>query len=191
MKGGSGWVRAMIRCCIARVSNGGATGFPRHLARHYVSALAEDPGRHGLGGFGERGVVPVQAWEAGGGERGSGLSDNLVEALLVDREGKLWVGTHGGLNRLRPKNLSVISYNEGLGNGAVQGLAEVSAGGDLGEQIKRGPLSLGSWRYFRPLSVAGFVAGGWTGGGAADGKGRQLLDGRRARVAAIQGCAQC
>lgn len=58
----------------------------------------------------------------------SGLSDNLVEALLVDREGKLWVGTHGGLNRICPRNLSVLSHSEGLAYGAVQGLAEVKPG---------------------------------------------------------------
>jgi signal transduction histidine kinase/streptogramin lyase len=58
----------------------------------------------------------------------SGLSDNLVETLLMDREGKLWVGTHGGLNRISPRNLSVLSHNEGLAYGSVQGLAEVQSG---------------------------------------------------------------
>jgi ligand-binding sensor domain-containing protein len=78
----------------------------------------------------------------------SGLSDNLVEALLVDREGKLWVGTHGGLNRLRPKNLSVISYNEGLGHGRGAGLAEVAPGMIWAGKSSEG-LYLWDGRYFR------------------------------------------
>ena len=88
----------------------------------------------------------------------SGLSDNLVEALLVDREGKLWVGTHGGLNRVRPKNLSVISYNEGLGNGAAQGLAEVAPGVIWAGKSSEG-LYLWDGRYFRPLPAAGLSPG--------------------------------
>ncbi len=164
--------------------------FPRHRARHYVSALAEDSEgtvwagsvSEGLFQFKHGKLVPVNA--------SSGLSDNLVEALLVDREGKLWVGTHEGLNRLRPKNLSVISYNEGLGRGAVQGLAEVSPGVVWASKSSEG-LYLWDGRYFRPLPAAGVVAGGWPGGSAANGPGRQLLDGRGARVAAIHGPARC
>ena len=127
--------------------------FPRHLARHYVSALAEDPDgtvwagsvSEGLFQFKHGKLMPVNA--------SSGLSDNLVEALLVDREGKLWVGTHEGLNRLRPKNLSVISYNEGLGKGAVQGLAEVSPGVIWASKSTEG-LYVWDGRYFRALPAA-------------------------------------
>jgi signal transduction histidine kinase/streptogramin lyase len=129
--------------------------FPRHRARHYVSALAEDPDgtvwagsvSEGLFQFKHGKLVPVNA--------SSGLSDNLVEALLVDREGKLWVGTHEGLNRLRPKDLSVISYNQGLGKGAVQGLAEVSPGVIWASKSSEG-LDLWDGRYFRPLPAAGW-----------------------------------
>lgn len=131
---------------------------PRHLARHYICALAEDPDgtvwagsvSEGLFQFKHGKLVPVNA--------SSGLSDNLIEALLVDREGKLWVGTHGGLNRLRQKTLSVISFNEGLGNGAVQGLAEVAPGIVWASKASEG-LYVWDGRYFRSLPMAGLSPG--------------------------------
>jgi len=103
-------------------------GIPRHLATHYISALAEEPdGTVWAGSVGE-GLFQFKAGKLLAINASSGLSDTLVEALLVDREGKLWVGTHGGLNRICPRKLSVLSQNEGLGYGAVQGLAEVRPG---------------------------------------------------------------
>jgi ligand-binding sensor domain-containing protein/signal transduction histidine kinase len=103
-------------------------GIPRHLATHYISALAEEPdGTVWAGSVGE-GLFQFKAGKLVAINASSGLSDNLVEALLMDREGKLWVGTHGGLNRIYSKNLSVLGHNEGLGYGAVQGLAEVLPG---------------------------------------------------------------
>jgi signal transduction histidine kinase/ligand-binding sensor domain-containing protein len=101
---------------------------PRHLARPYVSALVEEAdgticaGSVSEGLFQFRGGKPIPV------KASSGLSDNLVQSLLVDHEGSLWVGTGAGLNRLRHKNLSILAQNEGLGYGAVQGLAEVVPG---------------------------------------------------------------
>jgi ligand-binding sensor domain-containing protein/signal transduction histidine kinase len=132
--------------------------FPRHLARHYVSTLVEDPDGTVWAGSVSEGLFQFKHGKLVAVNASSGLSDNLVEALLVDREGKLWVGTHGGLNRLRPKNLSVISYNEGLGNGAVQGLAEVSPGVIWASKSSEG-LYLWDGRYFRSLSAAGLLPG--------------------------------
>ena len=103
-------------------------GMPRHLATHYISALAEEPdGTVWAGSVGE-GLFQFKAGKLVAINASSGLSDNLVEALLMDREGKLWVGTHGGLNRSVSRNLSVLSHNEGLGYGSVEGLAEVQPG---------------------------------------------------------------
>ncbi len=103
-------------------------GIPRHLATHYISALAEGPeGTVWAGSVGE-GLFEFRAGKLVVVNAGSGLSDNLIETLLVDREGKLWVGTHGGLNRICPKKVSVLSHNDGLDYGAVQGLAEISPG---------------------------------------------------------------
>jgi ligand-binding sensor domain-containing protein/signal transduction histidine kinase len=131
---------------------------PRHQNRHYVSALAEDPDGTVWAGSVSEGLFEFKHGKLVAVNASSGLSDNLVEALLVDREGKLWVGTHGGLNRLRPKNLSVISYNEGLGNGAVQGLAEVSPGVIWAGKSSEG-LFLWDGRYFRSLPAAGLAPG--------------------------------
>ena len=103
-------------------------GIPRHLATHYISALAEEPdGTVWAGSVGD-GLFQFKFGKLVAINASSGLSDNLVETLLMDREGKLWVGTHGGLNRISPRNLSVLSHNEGLDYGAVQGLAEVQPG---------------------------------------------------------------
>lgn len=103
-------------------------GIPRHLATHYISALAEESdGTVWAGSVGE-GLFQFKGGKLVAINASSGLSDNLVEALLVDRENKLWVGSHGGLNRIYTKNLSTLSHNEGLGYGAVQGLVEVQPG---------------------------------------------------------------
>jgi len=101
---------------------------PRHMATHYISALAEAPdGTVWAGSVGE-GLFEFKSGKLVVVNAGSGLSDNLIETLLVDREGKLWVGTHGGLNRICPKKVFVLTHNEGLDYGVVQGLAEVRPG---------------------------------------------------------------
>jgi signal transduction histidine kinase/ligand-binding sensor domain-containing protein len=156
--------------------------FPRHLARHYVSALAEEPDGTVWAGSVSEGLFQFKHGKLVAVNASSGLSDNLVEALLVDREGKLWVGTHGGLNRLRPKNLSVISYNEGLGNGPVQGLAEVAPGVIWASKSSEG-LYVWDGRYFRALAPAGLVAGdGRTGALLAAKDGSCWMGGSRGLV---------
>lgn len=101
---------------------------PRHLGKHYIGALAEEPDGAIWAGSVSEGLFHFKDDRLEAINASSGLSDNLVEALLMDREGKLWVGTHGGLNRIRFHSLFALSQNQGLGYGAVQGLAEVSPG---------------------------------------------------------------
>jgi signal transduction histidine kinase/ligand-binding sensor domain-containing protein len=125
-----------------------------HLARHYISVLAEDAEGTVWAGSGSEGLFHFRHGKLVAINASSGLSDNLVEALLVDREGKLWVGAHGGLNRLRPKNVSVLSYNEGLGSGAAQGLAEVAPGLIWASKSNEG-LYFWDGRYFRSLWAKG------------------------------------
>ena len=103
-------------------------GVPRHLLRRYISALAEGTDSTVWAGSVGEGLFQFKGGKLEAINASSGLSDNLVESLLVDREGRLWVGTHGGLNRLLPKKLISLSHNQGLGYGAVQGLAEVADG---------------------------------------------------------------
>lgn len=131
--------------------------FPRHVSRHYVTALAEDTEGTVWAGSASAGLFQFKHGKLMAVNASSGLADNLVETLLVDREGKLWVGTHGGLNRLRPKNLSVIGYNEGLGHGAVLGLTEVTPGIVWASKSSEG---LFRWdgRYFNPLATVGLSA---------------------------------
>ena len=101
---------------------------PRHLARPYVSALAEAPDGTVWAGSVSEGLFEFRDGKLKAINASSGLSDNLVASLLVDHEGKLWVGTGAGLNRLRTRKLSAFGQNEGLGYGAVQGLAEIAPG---------------------------------------------------------------
>jgi len=128
-------------------------GMPRHLATHSISAFAEAPdgtvwagsAGEGLFEFKSGRLVPVNA--------SSGLQDNLIEALLVDREGKLWVGSHGGLNRVSLKKVSGLTHNEGLEYGAVHGLAEIRPGLVWAAQ----PNGVYQWdgRMFRRLRLSG------------------------------------
>jgi sugar lactone lactonase YvrE len=101
---------------------------PRHLARPYVSALAEEPDGTVWAGSVSEGLFQFKEGKLAAINASSGLLDNAIESLLVDREGNLWVGTGAGLTRLRRSNLLVFGQNEGLGYGPVQGLAEVAPG---------------------------------------------------------------
>jgi ligand-binding sensor domain-containing protein len=42
-----------------------------------------------------------------------GLTDNVAETILEDREGNIWVGTDGGLDRFRYRNLSWFPFPAG------------------------------------------------------------------------------
>jgi ligand-binding sensor domain-containing protein/signal transduction histidine kinase len=103
-------------------------GMPKHLATHYISTLTEAPDDTVWAGSVGEGLFEFKSGKLVAVNAGSGLSDNLVEALLVDAEGKLWVGTHGGLNRITPEKVAVLNHSQGLNYGSVQGLAEVAPG---------------------------------------------------------------
>ena len=128
-------------------------GMPRHLATHYISDLAEAPDETVWAGSVGEGLFEFKSGKLMAVNASSGLSDNLVEVLLVDRDGKLWVGTHGGLNRISFKKVSVLSHNEGLDYGAVQGLAEFRSGMVWAAQ----PNGVYQWdgRMFRQLMLSG------------------------------------
>jgi ligand-binding sensor domain-containing protein/signal transduction histidine kinase len=128
---------------------------PRHLARPYVSALAQEPDGTIWAGSVSEGLFRFKEGRIATINASSGLSDNSVECLLVDRERNLWVGTGGGLNRVRRSSLSVFGQNEGLGYGPVAGLAEIAPGviwaGKPGDGLYR-------WegRSFSRVAAAGF-----------------------------------
>jgi signal transduction histidine kinase/streptogramin lyase len=128
---------------------------PRHLARPYVSALAEEADGTVWAGSVSEGLFQFKQGKLATLNASSGLLDNSVESLLVDREGNLWVGTGAGLNRVRRSDLLVFGQNVGLGYGPVQGLAETAPG-----VIWAGKPSDGLYRWegknFSRLAVAGF-----------------------------------
>jgi ligand-binding sensor domain-containing protein/signal transduction histidine kinase len=101
---------------------------PRNQAKSHVSTLAEESDGTVWAGSAGGGLLQFKDGKFVAIPAGSGLAGNLIESLLTDREGRLWVGTDAGLNRLRRKSLFTLSQSEGLGFGAAQGLAEVTPG---------------------------------------------------------------
>jgi len=101
---------------------------PRHTTRPLVKVLAEEPDGTVWAGSVSEGLFQFRGGKLKGINAGTGLSDNLVHALLVDGSGHLWVGSEYGLNRLRRNDLFAFGQEEGLGYGAVGGMAEVAPG---------------------------------------------------------------
>jgi ligand-binding sensor domain-containing protein/signal transduction histidine kinase len=101
---------------------------PRNLAKSYISSLAEEADGTLWAGSAGGGLVQFRDGRPLAIPAASALSGKMVGALLADQEGKLWVGTEAGLNRLHRTTLGALSQSEGLGIGAAQGLAEVSPG---------------------------------------------------------------
>ena len=48
-----------------------------------------------------------------------GLSNEIVLSLLEDKEGNIWVGTDGGLDRFREYKVTRISRREGISSSGV------------------------------------------------------------------------
>jgi ligand-binding sensor domain-containing protein/signal transduction histidine kinase len=101
---------------------------PRHLARSYVSSLAEEPDGTVWAGSTSEGLFEFKNGKLTEVNASSGLSDNSVESLLSDRDGNLWAGTDAGLDLLRQKDLFAFDQRQGLGYGAVDGLVEIAPG---------------------------------------------------------------
>ncbi|MDB6018256.1 MAG: putative two-component system sensor kinase [Pedosphaera sp.] len=123
------WIGAgsnLVLCC-----DGGQWhryAIPRHLAKPFVNSLAQEgDGTIWAGSEGE-GLLQFREGKFMAIPANAGLVGNPVQALLVSRDGKLWVGTDSGLNRLRRKSFFAFGQNEGLGFGAVHGLGEVAPG---------------------------------------------------------------
>jgi ligand-binding sensor domain-containing protein/signal transduction histidine kinase len=101
---------------------------PRHLNHSYVSTIAEQANGTVWAGSISEGLFQFDNGKLVAVNASSGLSDNSVNSLLVDRDDNLWAGTDNGLNLLRKKNLFAYGPAEGLGYGAVEGMAEITPG---------------------------------------------------------------
>ena len=101
---------------------------PQHQVNPFVTTLAEEPDGTIWAGSAGGGLFQFSEGKFTAVPTSAGLAGKSVESLLLDQEGKLWVGTDEGLNRLQRKSLFSLGQNDGLGFGAVHGLAEVSPG---------------------------------------------------------------
>jgi ligand-binding sensor domain-containing protein/signal transduction histidine kinase len=132
---------------------------PSRQSKIYISTRVESADGAVWAGSATEGLFQLKNGQVQSINAGSGLSDNLIESLLVDHDGGLWVGTHSGLNRLRSRNLFAFGQKEGLGYGEVQSLAEVLPGtiwaGKMGD-------GLYAWEggNFRRLPAAGLALAG-------------------------------
>lgn len=59
----------------------------------------------------------------------SGLPQSQVNALLEDRQGFLWVGTHGGVARMGASGIQSFGLPQGMGVGRVWAFLEDPEGG--------------------------------------------------------------
>lgn len=58
----------------------------------------------------------------------NGLSNNTVQCMTTDQQGRLWVGTSSGVTRIDGKEVKVFSEREGLCSNTVMSLIEDSFG---------------------------------------------------------------
>jgi ligand-binding sensor domain-containing protein/signal transduction histidine kinase len=129
---------------------------PRHSATPFVTSLAEQPDGTVWAGSRSEGLFQFKEGKLAAVNASAGLLDNRITALFVDREGHLWIGRDSGLSRLRRDQLFTLGQSEGLGFGAVYGLAEVAPG--VIWAVKPGD-GLYRWdgRTFNRLTAAGLT----------------------------------
>jgi ligand-binding sensor domain-containing protein/signal transduction histidine kinase len=129
---------------------------PRHSATAFVSSLSEQPDGTVWAGSTSEGLFQFKRGKLTAVNAGAGLLDNRVTALFADRDGNLWIGRDSGLSRLRRDQLFAVGQGEGLGHGAVHGIAEVTPGVVWAIKPNDG-LYRGDGRTFSRLTAAGLV----------------------------------
>jgi signal transduction histidine kinase/ligand-binding sensor domain-containing protein len=51
-----------------------------------------------------------------------GLSQNLVQDMVMDKKGNLWIGTYGGLTKFDGTHFTIFGANNGMSNGLINDL---------------------------------------------------------------------
>ncbi len=127
---------------------------PRQATTSPVRVLAATPDGTVWAGSPNDGLFRFQRGKLAALNSNGASPEAQVSALLVDREGDLWVGGGSGLHLLRRKHCFELGQAEGLAPGIVSGLAEVSPGVIWVAQPGHG---LYRWEgdVFRRLTVSG------------------------------------
>lgn len=149
------WIGAVADCVLC--NDGGrwqCYRIPRSMAKSQVGALAEESDGTLWAGCAGGGLLQFKENKFVAVNAGDDVPGNRIKALLTDLEGNLWLGTEAGLKRLQRKTLFALGQNEGLGFGAVQGLAEV-APGVIWAAKPNGSLYRWDGKDFRWLTIAG------------------------------------
>ena len=79
-------------------------------------------------GTADRGLIHVHRGRTDVFSRSNGLSGNGIFNVFEDREGNVWVGTNGGLDRFRELPVTTISVGQGLSSDATQSVLAASDG---------------------------------------------------------------
>ena len=70
-------------------------------------------------GTSDAGLVHIHGGRADVLTQADGLSGDFITALLIDREGNIWVASDGGLDRFREFAVSTVSLSQGLSNASI------------------------------------------------------------------------
>ena len=102
-----------------------------------------------------------------------GLSGDFITALMIDREGNIWVATDGGLDRFREFAVSTLSLNQGLSNASILSVL-ADRDGSVWLSTRRG---LNRWNkgqitVFGDSRMNGLLNGNYAGSMFQDSRGR-------------------
>jgi PAS domain S-box-containing protein len=95
-------------------------------ATHSLTDAAQDPNGHLW--IASRSGVLVYRRGTALYTRENGLLDNVINTVLIDHEGTVWLGTESGLSMLTPGPFSHLTTREGLPHPFVRAVAEDSLG---------------------------------------------------------------
>ena len=140
---------------------------PNSVQHFTVSRLLRDRDENLWIGTSDAGLTHVHRGRTDVFAQADGLSGDYVWALFEDREGSLWVGTHGGLDRFREFSVPTLSFNQGLSSASVVSVL-ADRDGSIWLSTRRG---LNRWNNGRITSF-GLLNGNYAGSLFQDSRGR-------------------